>query len=307
VTSDLMSDSNLSRDLVPDATVALLGRGVLAVSGEDRIGFLQGLVSNDVTLLAEEADRPARALWAAFLTPQGKYLHDFIMLDDGNRILLDLEADRLDDLNQRLRRFRLRSKVALDDVTSEFTVLAVPHPSAAATVGLPHSAGALIRFQGGFALVEPRHADLGLRLLLPASSAPSALASFDLWDRQRLLLGIPDGSRDLQIEKSTLLECGFDELNGVSWDKGCYMGQELTARTKYRGLVKKRLVPVDLDGPLPAPGEPVLQNGDSVGEIRSGCGDRALALLRLDSMSSSAALMAGTTVIQPRKPAWARF
>ena len=90
------------------------------------------------------------------------------------------------------------------------------------------------------------------------------------WDRHRLALGLPDGSRDLAAEQTVLLEAGFDELHGVSWTKGCYMGQELTARTKYRGLLKRRLVPVAVAGPLPPPGTPVLAEGAEMGEMRSG-------------------------------------
>jgi folate-binding protein YgfZ len=117
---------------------------------------------------------------------------------------------------------------------------------------------------------------------------------------------VPDGSRDLPIEKALLLESGFDELNGVDWKKGCYMGQELTARTKYRGLVKKRLFPVRLDGPLPAPGTLIERDGQEVGEIRSGLGDRALAMLRLDSLKGDG-LTAGGTRILPEVPAWMRL
>ncbi len=91
---------------------------------------------------------------------------------------------------------------------------------------------------------------------------------------------MPDGSRDLQVEKALLLENGFDELNGVDWKKGCYMGQELTARTKYRALIKQRLFPVKIEGTLPEPGTPVHRDGEEVGELRSGTGNRALAMLR---------------------------
>ena len=96
-----------------------------------------------------------------------------------------------------------------------------------------------------------------------------AEAEFAAYDRLRLGLGIPDGSRDLVLEKSILLEAGFDELNGVDWQKGCYIGQELTARTKYRGLIKRRLMPVRIDGPAPAPGTIVTADGRDVGEMRS--------------------------------------
>ena len=99
-----------------------------------------------------------------------------------------------------------------------------------------------------------------------------------------------------------LLEAGFDELHGVSWTKGCYMGQELTARTKYRGLVKRRLVPVDVEGPLPAAGTPVLRDGSEVGTMRSGIGQRGLAVLRLDAMGGE--LRSGDATLVPRMPAW---
>ena len=123
------------------------------------------------------------------------------------------------------------------------------------------------------------------------------------------LLGLPDGSRDMVVEKATLLESGFDELNGVDWDKGCYMGQELTARTKYRGLTKKRLMPVDIDGPVPPSGTPVMVDGKEAGEMRSARGGVGLALIRLEHLDKAAGarFTAGEARITPRKPDWAAF
>ena len=130
---------------------------------------------------------------------------------------------------------------------------------------------------------------------------------FDAYEDLRLGLGVPDGSRDLVVEKSILLEAGFDELNGVDWHKGCYIGQELTARTKYRGLIKRRLVPVAIDGPAPTPGTVVTADGRDVGEMRSSNGGRGLALLRTDAVVEKKRLMAGDAVIVPTKPAWMHF
>jgi folate-binding protein YgfZ len=164
---------------------------------------------------------------------------------------------------------------------------------------------------------DPRLPELGVRVLTKAGEAAALLGSHGFvpaasadYDALRLSLGVPDGSRDLPVEKALLLESGFDELNGVDWKKGCYMGQELTARTKYRGLVKKRLFPVRLDGPLPAPGTLVERDGQEVGEIRSGLGDRALAMLRLDSVGGGMkgdGLTAGGTRILPEVPDWMRL
>ena len=129
------------------------------------------------------------------------------------------------------------------------------------------------------------------------------------YDRLRLSLGVPDGSRDLEVEKSILLENGFDELHGVDWDKGCFMGQELTARTKYRALIKKRLLPVTIDGPAPEPGTPVMANGKEAGVMRSVTEGLGLALLRLEYLEGAepADLTAGDARLTPRKPDWASF
>jgi folate-binding protein YgfZ len=124
---------------------------------------------------------------------------------------------------------------------------------------------------------------------------------------KRLELGVPDGSRDLIVDKALLLENGFDELNGVDWQKGCYMGQELTARTKYRALIRKRLFPVRIEGALPAPGTSIYKDGQEVGELRSGSGQRALAMLRLEAVTAGQKLMAGDVGVLPEIPAWMRL
>ncbi|MCW5699116.1 MAG: folate-binding protein YgfZ [Rhodospirillales bacterium] len=296
-----------------DCSYAILDqRGVLAVEGGDACSFLQGLVSNDVRRVS-----PDQAVYAAFLTPQGKYLHDFFMVEHEGAILIDCEAARLADLKRRLGIYKLRSDVTLTDRSGDYVIAAVFGAKATAILGLPHSPGAAIRFGGGVAFVDPRLADAGARVILPAVDASRALsrlgasvAEIDAYDRHRIGLGLPDGSRDLVVEKSILLENGFDELHGIDWDKGCYMGQELTARTKYRGLVKKRLVPVAVDGALPQPGTPVMADGTDVGEIRSGADGLALALLRLDCLeraADAAPLIAEDARLTPKKPGWAAF
>jgi folate-binding protein YgfZ len=164
------------------------------------------------------------------------------------------------------------------------------------------------------ALVDPRLMALGARVILPRekiretlAAAGVAEADFAAYDRHRLALGIPDSSRDLIVEKSILLESGFDELNGVDWQKGCYIGQELTARTKYRGLIKKRLMPVQIVGPAPAPGTIVSADGREAGEIRSSRDGLGLALLRIEPVLAGKELTAGEAAISPMKPGWMRF
>jgi tRNA-modifying protein YgfZ len=259
---------------------ALPERATLAISGEDRVAFLQGLVSNDVADAA-----PGHAVWAALLTPQGKWLADFFIFADGDRLLLDCERAQLPMLRQKLTRFRLRSRVTIEEPELAVHVAWDGEPPDAAIVA-----------------PDPRLAEAGWRVL---SATPIATdASADDWDRHRLALGLPDGSRDLEAEKTILLEAGFDELNGVSWTKGCYMGQELTARTKYRGLVKRRLVPVRIDGEVPPAGTQLLRDGREVGTMRSANGAHGLAVVRLEALDTI--LTAGGTSITPTVPAWMR-
>lgn len=289
----------------------LPGRGVLEVAGEDRVAFLQGLVTNDVSKVTAE-----RAIFAALLTAQGRYLFDFFIFGLGEALYLETEAARLSDLLRRLSTYKLRSKVTLADVTSRYAIAAGFGAAAGDALGLA-SAGAIKPIAGGVAYVDPRLTELGIRFALPREAGFAAIdqAGFTrvgeaAYDRHRLVLGVPDGSRDLTVDKALLLESGFDELNGIDWQKGCYMGQELTARTKYRALIKKRLLPVDIEGPLPAPGTLIMIGDDEAGEIHSGLDGRALALLRLDAFEAAAKgtpLLAGTVRVKPEKPAWVKF
>jgi folate-binding protein YgfZ len=292
-----------------DASFALLDdRGILAVSGPDRRPFLQGLVSNDVDKVCPTASR-----YAALLTAQGKYLHDFMMVEAGESIWLDAEAARLGDLKRRLSMYRLRARVSLAE-RSDLAVAAIFGPGEAAILGLPSEPGTARPFGSGVVFIDPRLASLGARAILPREKARAVLADagvaetgFDTYDRLRLSLGIPDGSRDLVLEKSILLESGFDELNGVDWQKGCYVGQELTARTKYRGLVKKRLTPVRIEGPAPPPGAAVTADGREIGEMRSSRGGLGLALLRIEPVREGKMLAAGESILVPVRPAWMRL
>ena len=288
--------------------VLLEDRGILEVSGPDRRPFLQGLVSNDVEKVSSEAVR-----YAALLTAQGRYLHDFVIVEAGESIWLDSEACRLGDLRKRLSVYRLRAKVSLEE-KPELVVATAFGEDALAVLSLP-GAPAVARVCGsGVAFVDPRLSALGARVILPRDRARITLvelglaeADFATYDRLRLSLGIPDSTRDLVPEKSILLESGFDELNGIDWQKGCYVGQELTARTKYRGLIKKRLMPVEISGPAPSPGTIVTADGREVGEMRSsrdGCG---LALLRIEPVLGGKTLEAGGAALVPVRPAWMRL
>jgi folate-binding protein YgfZ len=202
---------------MPETTLA--DRALLRLSGEDVRGFLQGLVTNDTAALA-----PERPLWAGLLSPQGKALFDFIMWADAEDVLLDCEAEAAPDIGKRLTLYRLRRKIA---IASE-PALAV-HWSPDGEQGVP----------------DPRLPALGRRWLAPPTEpAPG-------WRAHRLSLGVTEGRAELGSDRTLWLECNAKELGGVSFTKGCYVGQENTARMNYRSKVNRRLVAVRAAEPGP--------------------------------------------------------
>lgn len=293
--------------------VMMPSRGLVLIGGADRTEFLQGLISNDIRRATAD-----HAIWAALLTPQGKYLHDFFVIEIDGQYVVDCESDRLMDLGSRLSKYKLRSQIDLG-IGEDYAVAVLPGTAALDRAGLPVEPGAARSLEGGGVVyVDPRHSEAGARAILPKDESEATLQALGFepgtpedYDRVRLPLGLPDGSRDLVVEKSILLESNFDELNGVDWEKGCYMGQELTARTKYRGLIKKRMMPVDVEGPLPDAGTEILLGDKNAGEMRSGFDGRGIALLRLEqaekALNGEGRLVAGEATLTPRKPDWATF
>ncbi len=280
---------------------ALPHRALVAVTGDDRASFLQGMISNDM-----RNTEAGRAMWAAFLTPQGKFLHEFFVVPHRETVLLECERDRRDDLITRLSRYRLRAKVSL----APFDTLQVGvawGDGAASALDVADTPGAVMERGDGVFFVDPRLRGAGVRFALPpaqATALPLAAEPAEGYDIHRIKLGLPDGSRDLDVEKALLLENGFEELHGVDFKKGCYIGQELTARTHYRALIKKRLMPVAIDGATPAPGEALTLEGRDAGEMRSAAGGYGLALVRLEAWKSGGNLTAGAARITPVKPDW---
>ncbi|MGH6892834.1 MAG: YgfZ/GcvT domain-containing protein, partial [Dongiaceae bacterium] len=265
-------------------------RAAIAIAGEDRQAFLQGLISNDTAKISA-----SRAIYATLLTAQGRFLFDLFIAEQDGRYLVDCSGPRRADLIKRLSMYRLRSKATITDIDSDWCAALLFGADAMAAVGLDAEAGRAVSFGGGIAYADPRLSGLGIRLILPRASAREQLfglrATEDSdgggYHRLRMSLGVPDAAYDLTPEKSILLENGFDELNAIDWQKGCYMGQELTARTRYRGLVRKRLLPVRIEGAAPAPGTPLMLGDQEVGEMRGASADGTvgLAMVRLEALT----------------------
>ncbi len=292
-------------------------RAALALEGEDTRDFLQGLISNDIRKVSEQ-----QAIYATLLTPQGKFLHDFFIAALGETLLFDCERARRDDLARRLAFYRLRARVAVTP-RDDLAVVAFYGAGAAATLGLGGGDGGGAEgrarpLAGGVAFVDPRLAAAGARAILPADEArrtaeAAGFAPGDAadYDRHRLALALPDGSRDIRVEKSILAEIGIEGLNGLDFEKGCFVGQEVTARSYHRAQLRKRLFGVEIDGPTPPPDAPVTLGPRAAGEMRSAAGERGLAVLRLDRIAEAAEtgepLRAGDARLRPVKPPWARF
>lgn len=257
-------------------SVTLENRAVLAVAGGDAIPFLQGLITHDAALLA-----PGQPLFAGLLSPQGKALFDFHLHAGDEALFIDVAADRADALLKRLNMYRLRKAVTLAR-RDDLAVLA------SWPAGGPADAGS----------ADARLAALGARWIAAAGSAPDGAAAYDA---HRHAVGVPD-SADIGQDELLWLETGADLLNGVSFSKGCYVGQENTARMHHRDKVRRRLVPVTISGDAGDATEVKDAQGRAAGKLRSRNGDHAIVHLRLET--AGAPLLLGNATLTVRRPAW---
>jgi tRNA-modifying protein YgfZ len=250
-------------------------RSVLALNGADAEPFLQNLVTNNVAGLGE-----GTCVYAALLSPQGKYLFDFLVVRSAEGFLLDIKADRAQALAERLTLYRLRAKVSVE-----------PAPLSV-VVGLG-------RMPEG-AVPDPRSPDLGWRAWLRDPQAYLAgterLDPAD-WNALRIRAAVPETGLELVAEDAYILEMGFERLHGVDFRKGCYVGQEVTARMRHKTELRKGLVRVTIEGEAPEPGTPILAGGKPAGRLLSASGEVGLAHLRFDRLDGE--LVAGSARIRP--------
>ncbi|WP_022705774.1 YgfZ/GcvT domain-containing protein [Paracoccus zeaxanthinifaciens] len=225
-----------------------MSRQIIRVTGEDRVEFLQGLVTNDIR---------RAPCWTALLTPQGKYLADFFVIPDGDALLIDVDARLAEDVTRRLSMYKLRSKVALEPVEMDVARGTGPAPEGAVT--------------------DPRDPAMGWRHYGASGDDGSD------WDAIRVAHCIPETLVELVPNETFILEVGFERLNGVDFRKGCYVGQEVTARMKHKTELRKGLRTVAIDGPVD-PGTPITRDGREVGRVLTQSGGRAIAYLRFDRM-----------------------
>lgn len=245
-------------------------RGIVELVGQDARALLQRLITNDVAGL-----RPGQARYAALLTPQGKILVDFIVVDatpDGgtDRFLLDCPAGLAADLAKRLALYRLRAKLDIRDLSA--------------------TSGVTVHWPDGPGIADPRHVGLGTRIVGARAETVSGTAERAAYDALRIALGVPEGGRDFAYGDAFPHDANLDRLGGVDFAKGCYVGQEVVSRVHHRGTARKRIVLVTFDGAAPAAGAEITAGGVTIGTMGSSVEGRGLATLRIDRAQEAAAL-----------------
>jgi folate-binding protein YgfZ len=278
-------------------------RGVVKVSGETAREFLNVLVTCDMNSVS-----PAHARFGALLTPQGKIVADFIVaeasLEDGGGFFLDCPRALASALAQKLTFYRLRAKIEVEDLSPALAVLAAWPGSRDSECALCYA--------------DPRLPALGMRAILPPDLAAEAaadlgaeLVSAEAYDAHRIALGVPRGGSDFTYGDAFPHEADMDQLAGVDFDKGCYVGQEVVSRVQHRASARTRVVPVSYGELTPMAGLPVMAGDKDIGMLGSSAKGRGLALLRLDraaeALAAGQTLTAGGIAIQPFKPDWATF
>ena len=278
-------------------------RGVVKVVGDDARTFLNGLLTTDVGRVTPES-----AGFGALLTPQGKIIVDAIVAEapagDGGGFFLDVPKALAQACVDRLNFYKLRAKVIIEDLSEVLGVMAAWGGDAVTEYGLCYR--------------DPRLAALGHRIMLPPHLAAEAaadlgaeLAPAAAFEAHRIALGVPRGGMDFTYGDAFPHEVDMDQLHGVDFHKGCFVGQEVVSRMEHRGNARNRIVPVVYEGFAPDPGAAVTTAGKPVGTFGSSAGGRALAMLRLDRVEDALAaghdLVAGAATLRLVKPDWARF
>jgi tRNA-modifying protein YgfZ len=274
----------------------LVDRAVLSLRGPDAGKFLQGLITNDIGKA-----RGNRAIHAGLLSPQGKILFDFFVVPAGDGFLIDVAGEKAGELLKRLDFYRLRAQVELAEEPS----LEV----ASVWDGSPRAP------EGATVYADPRLPELGYRVLLPKGLEARDLACEPATEADyhalRIKLGVPEGGRDYIFGDAFPHEALFDQLHGVDFAKGCYVGQEIVSRMEHRGTARKRIVPVEGETPLPVSGTDVEAGGVAIGTLGSVSGTSGLAMIRLDraeaALAEGKALTAGGVKLALSRPAFARF
>lgn len=277
-------------------TAGLDDRGVVAVKGADSEKFLQGLITNDLDTLKTKS-----ALFTGLLSPQGKILFDFFVVPTDDGFSIDIAKEHVEALIKRLTLYRLRAAVAFEDKSEIANVVAVWGGTLAETAGT----------EARISFPDPRHSGLGLRLLFDPNDSTSATSPSLAYHEHRIGLGIPEGGRDYVFADTYPHEALYNDLHGISFSKGCFIGQEVVSRMEHRKATKKRIVMVESDRTLPKPGTDITAGDISLGRLGSSANTKGLALIRIDRLKDVAKQdsipIADGVALEISKPNWATY
>ena len=276
--------------------VVLPDRAVLTVKGPDALEFLQGLITNDMAKIADQG-----ALLAALLTPQGKIQHEFFIAPIDGGYVVETAKDGLADLYKKLSLYKMRANVELEDVSSSQRV--VWFETAVDQLG-----GVLAQF------IDPRHKNMGLRVVcadVDALASTFQEGALEDYLAQRVRHGVPEGGLDYGFGDSFPHEACYDFLDGVDFEKGCYVGQEVVSRMQHRSTTRKRIVLVEGDRDLPDPGAEIRTDTSLLGVLGTVVGCSGLALMRLDragkALGNGDDIKADGVTLTLSLPGWASY
>ena len=272
--------------------IKLENRSVIEIGGEDARDFLQGILTNDIEIMKDDS-----AIYAGLLTPQGKLLFDFMIVKHKDSYLVDVEKSQVDDLLKRLMFYKLRAKVDLD---------ARPDATICANIDDNPEAG-----DGEISYTDPRYEQMGSRHLILNGADNACTPDAEKWLAHRIQHGIPQAPSDFEHGNCFPHDIAMDQLNGIGFKKGCYVGQEVVSRMQHRGTARKRPMIVNASGDLPNAPADIRADGSMIGQLGSSIGPQGLAEIRLDralkAKDAGKSFDVNGTRVDLLRPAWASY
>tara|TARA_X000001036_G_scaffold434915_1_gene475157 strand:- start:344 stop:1234 length:891 start_codon:yes stop_codon:yes gene_type:complete len=290
-----------------DNVYILEDRGILYVNGEDAKNFLQNIISNDINKVTEN-----NSCFASLLTPQGKFLYDFIIIKHKSGYFIDCEKAQIESLFKQLTIYKIRSKIEIMNLSNEFVIAAFSNQKFLTFNGSKDISGYTIKYREDPILLDPRNNNLGARLIINLEKLYLSLKKLDLknadikeYYKKSHNLGIAQKDLNKLQNKLFGIECNFEELNGIDFKKGCYVGQENTARIKLKGKLSKRLMPIKLIKGQLTEGAPIYNDSDQIGKVMIN-NEYPFALIKfLDkNFSETVELKSDNALLKVKKPDW---
>ena len=277
--------------------ICLNNRSILSITGIDSVSFLQGIITQDLKKVTNN-----KIIYSLILTPKGRYESDIFIINNDNKILLDIPSTQLNVVINKLNFYKLNRKIKITNITNQWKIITLFKGSY--LIDLPKEA---------LCFNDPRNLNIGKRVLWPKNIKLPVFVQhkINVYKNHILSLGIPESDKDLINGKTIPLEANMEFLNAISWDKGCYLGQEFTTRSHYQGTIRKRILPVEIKGNIPYPQTTIFYKDKKAGYFSSGYKKQGLALLRLEyvleSIKKSINFKTSTTNLTASIPSWIKL